>query len=750
MGQAKKRQLAEGRPNSAKRAGVLALGVVVVMALGLTGAYLANRETPSSEGAKLQGAAVSKGDSDFNLPDDDVHAGYAGSASCKDCHADAHAKWLTSDHHFAERLPLPEDRAAFDPLRSLTHGTQSSTARLDAEGLAEFITEGIEKEKRAYTIRRVIGHDPLRQFLVEGPGGRMQALEMAWDPHGSKWFNIYGDEDRKPGEWGHWTGRGMNWNAQCASCHNTRVQKNYDPESDSYQTRMAEMSIGCESCHGPMKSHVMWQTKTPAANTPDPTIKKQTRDQMLETCAACHARRGEITGDLVPGESFYDHFNLTVPDGSDIYYPDGQVRDENFEFAAFLGSKMHAAGVRCVDCHDPHSGKHVVQGNALCMQCHGAEGTRPDLKAPAPVIDPTAHSHHGESSPGNQCVSCHMPTTTYMQIHERHDHGFTIPDPQLTKDYGIPNACSRCHEEEGIDWVVEATERWYGPKMKRPTRERAILFARARLGDPASRTELVAFLGQPNEPLWQASACHLLAPWVYDPQVTTALLRQLKHPSPLVREAAARAVGILAMEHHSGVKAGLQPLLDDPVRSVRVAAAWMLRDTVDPESKAGVELLHMLKIGADQPVGQIQLGQYEFARKNLEAALDHFRKAVERDPHSAPFHHDLAVALNASGDVTGSIRALQEAIRLAPDMPDYHYKLALAWNEAGSLPNTVASLEKAVELEPNMARAWYNLSIAYSQSGRPSEALQAAKRAAELDPNNPEVEQLLRGLQQGN
>jgi Flp pilus assembly protein TadD len=749
MGQAKKRQLTEDKPKLAGNAGVWCLGIVAVVALGLVGWHFAKRGSAPEVASSGAVAAVPEGHSSVIPPEDEVHAGYAGSASCKDCHADAHAKWSTSDHHFAERMPLPEDRAAFDPLQALTHGTQSSTARLDADGVAQFITDGIEKEKRAYTIRRVIGNDPLRQFLVDGPGGRMQALEMAWDPHGSKWFNIYGEEDRKPGEWGHWTGRGMNWNAQCASCHNTRPRKNYDPESDTYQTRVAEMSIGCESCHGPMKSHVMWQTKTPATDMPDPTIKKQTRDQMLETCAACHARRGEITGDLVPGDSFYDHFNLTVPDGTDVYYPDGQVRDENFEFSAFLGSKMHAAGVRCVDCHDPHSGKHVVQGNALCMQCHGAEGTRPDLKVPAPVIDPTAHSHHGEASAGNSCVSCHMPTTTYMQIHKRHDHGFTIPDPQLTKDYGIPNACSRCHEMEGIDWVIEATEKWYGPKMKRPTRERAILFARARLGDPESRIELVAFLGQPNEPLWQASACHLLAPWVYDPQVTTALLKQLKHPSPLVREAAARSVGILAQERHAEVKAGLEPLLDDPIRSVRVAAAWMLRETMDPESKAGVELLHMLKIGSDQPVGQMQLGQYAFARKNPEAALEHFRKAVEWDPNSAPFHHDLAVALNATGDVTGSIRELQEAIRLAPEMPDYHYKLALAWNEAGSLPNAIASLEKTVELEPNMARAWYNLSVAYLQSNQHPKALEAVKRAAALDPNNPEVEQLLRGLLQG-
>jgi hypothetical protein len=90
-----------------------------------------------------------------------------------------------------------------------------------------------------YKVERVIGHDPLRQFLVDGGSGRLQTMEACFDPHKGDWFNVYGDEDRKPGEWGHWTGRGMVWNQMCASCHNTRLRKNYDVAKDSYHTTMA-------------------------------------------------------------------------------------------------------------------------------------------------------------------------------------------------------------------------------------------------------------------------------------------------------------------------------------------------------------------------------------------------------------------------------------------------------------------------------------------------------------------------------
>lgn len=746
MGQARKRHGVEENAARGGGGGIWIIAVLVATAIA-GGVWWWMQRKPEAPVPVVVQAKVQPGP--VILPDDKVHTGYAGSASCKDCHQAAHDKWLVSNHYFAERMPDAKlDGPAFDPAHSIAHGRQTSEAKLDEKGLMQLITQGLDKSKQTFPVRRVIGHDPLRQFLIEGPGARMQAAELAWDPHKSQWFDVYGTEDRQPGEWGHWTGRGMNWNAQCANCHNTRLRKNYEPETDSYHTRMAEMSVGCESCHGPMKAHVDWQaTKTTrAAESKDPTLKPFSRDQMLETCAACHSRRGEVTGDLVPGESFYDHFNLTVPDGSDLFYADGQVHEEDYEFTAFLGSKMHAAGVRCVDCHDPHTGKRVLVGNALCMQCHAGGAPRPGVTKTAPVIDPVAHSRHGESSAGNLCTSCHMPVTDYMQRHPRHDHGYTIPDPLMTKEYGIPNACSRCHTDKDVKWAADATEKWYGDKMNRPTRVRTDLFSRAKLGDPASRQQLIDFLKQPNEPLWQTSAVHLLGTWVGEPAATTALLAQLKHPSSLVREAAARSGGALALDGDEPSKAALKPLLEDPVRSVRVAAAWMLRDTLDPESRAGTELLHMLRIGSDQPIGQMQLGQYEFARKNGTAALAHFRKAVEWDPNSAPFHHDLAVALSAGGDSAGAIRELQQAVKLAPEMAEYHYKLALAWNEAGSLPNAIASLEETVKRDPSMGRAWYNLAAAYAQSGRKQQAMEAAQRAAAINPQDPRVIQLLRSL----
>ena len=198
-------------------------------------------------------------------PEAKVFAQYAGSESCRECHAAAFDKWKGSHHGLAERKIDPRlDRGAFEPSREIKAGTQVSEARTD-DGKFQLITTGLKSSRETLTPDRVIGVDPLRQFLIPTERGRWQTAELAWDPHRQEWFDVYGNEDRQPGEWGHWTGRGMMWNQMCASCHNTRVRKNYESTTDSYHTTMAGMTVGCEACHGPMRAHVEWRKKYPGA-----------------------------------------------------------------------------------------------------------------------------------------------------------------------------------------------------------------------------------------------------------------------------------------------------------------------------------------------------------------------------------------------------------------------------------------------------------------------------------------------------
>jgi tetratricopeptide (TPR) repeat protein len=654
----------------------------------------------------------------------------------------------------AERLLRPElDRPAFDPSRVFSHGSQHSEARF-TNGTYQIVSMISTGQYGAFNLDRVIGDAPLRQFLVPFPGGREQTLEASYDPSHDHWFNVYGSEDRQPGEWGHWTGRGMNWNSMCAACHNTRLRKNYDPTNDVYSTTQAEISVGCEACHGPMKDHAAWSSAHRGSSETDPTLHKLSKPQMLDTCLTCHSRRMELTGDFAPGESFDDHYLLTIPDETELFYPDGQVHDEDYEGAPFLGSKMHGQAVTCGDCHQPHSSKTLLPGNLLCMRCHNGSVSN------APVIVPATHSFHKtdtlyESAPapdlvalarrdpeaigrsGGECVNCHMPQTTYMQRHLRHDHGFSVPDPTLTKKFGIPNACNRCHKDKDTDWAVTWTEKWYGNKMDRPTRTRTETIANARMGKPEAHDGLLKLFESNESSYWRATAANLLGRWIGEPAVRAAMLKAVADTNAIVRSYAARNLGPLADTGDSQADAALRRLLNDPARSVRFTAAWALRGLIDEQSAATRELLEIVEFLSDQPAGRMQHGAWLLARNKPDLALAAYQKAVEWDPNSAPIRHDLGVVLSILQRSTEAIEQLEAACQLQPRDAEYRFKLALAYHEAGRNEKTVEALEETVRLNPLHSRAWYNLGLARYSAGNIDGAMNALVRAESADPNDP-------------
>ena len=678
--------------------------------------------------------------------------GYGGSLSCKSCHAEEYAAWSQSHHGLAERPTDPAlDAPAFQSDSLYSQGWTASRT-----GTNFFVTGmGPNGSNQTYRIERVLGVEPLRQFLVDFPSGREQVLEAAFDPRTNAWFDVFGNQNRQPGEWGHWTGRGMNWNSMCAACHNTRVAKNNVPATDAYHTTMVETGVGCESCHGPLAAHNAWQQDHGAGGADDPTVHKLTRAQTLDNCGFCHARRGELTGDFQPGDDFHNQQELTLVDASETFYPDGQIHEEDYEFAPFLGSRMHAKGVSCVDCHNPHTARIKLPGNWLCLQCHG--GARAD----APVINPVQHSHHAvigwnaqgvatnndlaaftaatSRHTGGDCVDCHMPQTIYMQRHARHDHGFTSPDPRLTKELGIPNACNRCHTDRPVDWAIKQTEDWYGNKMERPERARTRVIAAARSEKAEAAAGLRGLLQAEPIPYWRAVACGLLGPWAAEAENQAALLHALSDTNALVRSAAARSLGDALAEGPSTARDALRERLTDPVRSVRVAAAWALRAELDPENPAHRDLLLDLNVNADQPMGQARLGTYYFDRNQLPEALNAYQKAVTWDSNSPPLHENLAVVLSALNRSSEAAAQLRTATRLSPQDAHLEFELGLALNECDQPQQAIAALQEAVRLDAGLGGAWYNLGLALNRAGRTPEALAALQHGAQAQPKDPRI-----------
>jgi len=572
-----------------------------------------------------------------------------------------------------------------------------------------------------------LGHKHVEQFVGPLLPGRLQALPLAWDVRAGEWFDLFQHDPRKPEDWGHWTNRGMNANAQCLFCHTTGYDKGYQPATDTYDSRWAEIGVGCEACHGPGSAHVAFQKAKRGGRDPYVGIDA---DRMLSTCASCHSRRVDRAA-WRPGERFLDVFEPELLD-TPAYYPDGQVKEELYEVVSFESSVMRSKGVRCWNCHDLHGNGARAPGNAVCRQCH------------APPYDSEQHTHHKADGAGGSCIACHMPTTTYMERDPRHDHSFQRPDPELTVALGIPNACNRCHTDKDTAWAVEAMRKWWPDDAeRRRRRDRALAIAHGRDGDPAAVPALLALLADTgSDAVRRASAARLLAGFPTTTGVTAGLVAATSDREALVRAGAAWALAqrpTLAPE----ARGALEHVLTDPLRVVRLHAALGLRDvspaSLPPETAqalrdATAEWTTSQAILADQPEAHYNLAILLASRGDVDGAVAQYREALRLWPGSIQARHNLAMLLAQAGrlnDAEIEFRAL-----LARDpVPQSAFALGLLYGQMGRWSDAARALEQCLQEDPAYPRARYNLALALAKDGQPTRALDELERAAE-DPTS--------------
>jgi len=650
------------------------------------------------------------------------------SSTCADCHAEATEAWTGSHHQLAHRDVGTEVEAEAFADREVTSGD----ARWTFEGGAEspqitWSDTAADSGSFERETPMVIGLTPLVQYLLNTGDGRYQVPDMAWDPEKKEWFSIYGDENRRPEEWGHWTQRGMNWNSQCAYCHFTGLEKNYDPEDDSYDTAWVEQGVGCAQCHGPDRPE-FGQDECRI----DPA-RQFTREQWLHSCATCHSRRSEFDEEFTIGDSFHDHYHLSLPDQPGLWHPDGQQLDEVYKFTSLMLSRMGHKGITCTDCHDPHAaephgGELAVRSNALCMTCHAAGANE------AVVIDPAQHVFHEPGTPGASCVDCHMPKKSYMQRDPRSDHRFPRPDPLLTKELGTPNACNDCHADQGLDWQIEWTHKWYGEDMNAASRLRSRAIDAAQNRRTGALDQLLAAYAAEEIDAWKATLLRLMEPWADDSRVVDHTNVAVHQGGPLARTAAAMLV-----PRRGDTGPLLDKLLDDPIKAVRVEAAWNALDAIPLEHPAVAEVEAVARHQSDQPGGAMRMARLAMRRGDTAEAEKWFERAVAWDATSPAPRRDFAVFLSGLGRTGESMRWLEEAAKLSPNNAEIPYLIALAHAESGDTASTEARLRQALELDPSFSRAWYNLGLLQAGQGQPQAAIASLRRAADTDTASPDA-----------
>lgn len=692
---------------------------------------------------------------------------HVGRAVCASCHPQQAERFAGSDHDLAMDEATAETLLGdFSGVEVEHRGATTTFFREDGEPRVR--TEGPDGETAVYPVPYVFGVRPLQQLLLPLEGGRLQSFGLAWDARpaaegGQRWFHLYPDEDLPPGDPLHWTGVQQTWNFMCAECHSTNLEKRWLDAERRYDTRWFEIDVSCEACHGPGSGHVAWVERARSARPGDGVLEDPTRglavtfpraavdgsgerwvrapDQPtaarveplpdrdeLETCARCHSRRGQAWPEYVHGHPLADTHRVALLDEG-LYFPDGQIEDEVYVYGSFLQSRMHAAGVTCSDCHDPHSGRLRAEGNALCNRCHD----------PA-VFDVVEHHRHPPDTPGASCVECHAPERTYMGVDPRRDHSFRVPRPDLTLALGAPNACNRCHDDRGAEWALEAVRGWHGGAREVRFHYGRALFA-ARERDPDAPALLLRAFDDPETPaIARATALAAMRPVPGTPALE-ALARGARDPDPLVRRAAASLLPLLEPAARAALGA---VLLDDPVRTVRLEATPALVGLPLPGLETAVaELRASEASNADRAESHLNVGNLEARLGRPREAEAAYRRALEREPGFLPALVNLADLYRGLQRDEQAEALLREAVERHPRAAEAHHALGLCRVRRGDLDGALAHLERAFELAPEEPRFGYVLAVALRETGELARAVGVLERTQAAAPGDPEVLALL-------
>lgn len=619
------------------------------------------------------------------------------SQQCAACHRKEYDEWVGSHHAWAWRKLRPQDAAAFDGQRISAHGMELSMEK-DAQGNPQIRDV---RSGKVFAVDSVIGKTPLEQYLVRWSDGGLQTPSAAWDVEKKEWYDVFRDDslqqasggaERVPGEWGHWQGRGMNWNSQCAWCHMSGFRKNYDSGKNQYASAWVEPGVTCVQCHRvsdkPAEDGCM-VSKSDRALTPQ---------QHDDNCASCHARREELTDQFTIGDRFDDHYRLELPRVPGIFYPNGLQREEDYCETSFRLSRMGNTGVTCYDCHNPHTGglTESMDNDRLCLQCHAENKVVNGVLAPQVKRNPLCGGHE------NRCVDCHMPEMSYMGRDRRRDHALHWPDPRMSMELGVPNPCLDCHRDKDHQWAADYLEKRYGKRMEkyRP-RFRA---AGAAMQGRGNVQQLVAAYNAEEVAAWRATFLGLLAQYPRTPEVAELARRAAVDKDPLVRAA---AVALLE-------PAEILPLLKDDTRVVRHAAGWRLFPQVTRMPAAASVLREMKEtavLQSDQPPGAMQLAMLAAAARNDAEAEKQYCRAILLDASSAVARMDYAVFLAQRNRLMEALQQMLACTAANPEHAEAQYRLGILLVEVGMPDAARRALEKAVQLQPGHAAATETLRL---------------------------------------
>lgn len=569
--------------------------------------------------------------------------------------------------------------------------------RLERDGDAYYVLESyLQATPTRRRVDYTLGSRRVQHYLSRLDDGRIVVLPPSYDVLKKEWFHNLDIVDLEEAD----AVKVQVWNSNCYGCHVSGQQKNFDPASRGYATTWTDFGTSCERCHGPGEAHAAKYAALKKAGTP-PSPSTDDRDTLIvhprridaETsttlCAQCHSLRDITQPGFTGGSNYYDYFTPLLEyaqkrNHDPAWWRNGRPRRFSNEALAFWQSQCYfKGGAVCVSCHsdvhEPDIEKNpqlARKEEDLCAGCHR------DI-----ANQGSGHSHHQAGKGDAQsvsCVSCHMPRTSISLRHRMPDHTISVPAPENTTRFGIPNACNECHQDKDAAWAERHLGSWFPGGRRRQTVGDALAFDLGARKDPSAVALLTRIAGDTTRPpLFRANALGYLREF-NDPAATTALLKASADAHPAVRLSA--MLSLTDQGRRPEIRDAMLRGLQDARRTVRMASALGLLNagsglSLSPNVAGALETA--MKDHATRarflneiPSAQLDLGKMYFLAGRWKDAEASMRDALRLDPKIAGGQYFLGLATIGQGKVAEGAAVLRKVDRNDPHRNDAEAVLA--------------------------------------------------------------------------
>ena len=519
---------------------------------------------------------------DTYLPERSDDKGFASSQTCRSCHPGEYASWHRTYHRTMTQVAgastvVDAARRDFDGHRELAgHGQTARLLRRNSEFWVDMVNPEWDKAQAAGIPEAVAVRTPehvQRRVMLTTGSHHFQVFwvtsartgelwQFPWRFHigESRWVHrndVFLQPPDKPA-----LSHFRTWNHQCIHCHNVGGEPGLGapPQNLFSNTRVGEIGIACEACHGPAEAHVR-KYRNPTNRLADRVQHGEkhgvinpgtaTPKMASQVCGQCHSHMVNHEGDVDRARDFLKT-GLAYRPGDDLdqfarflklgdgypgnehrFWADGNCRSGGREYNGLRSSPCYQVPARagdssrqmsCLSCHSMHAApandqlKPIAGTNTACTSCH-------DILSDDDAL--TAHTHHGATSAGSQCYNCHMPHTSYALFKAIRTHQIDSPRVVPTRPNSRPNACNLCHLDQTLAWSAGHLSRWYNQptvELNGTDREVAAAVGWLLAGDAGQRAIAAWHFGW--KPAQQASGTGWMPP---------RLAPALNDPYPAVR-----------------------------------------------------------------------------------------------------------------------------------------------------------------------------------------------------------------------